>query len=129
MRQSPSRVIVTGSTAGIGIGTLGSQATFGYSASKAAIMHLARNLAVELGPRNILINSIAPGLVPSRMTTGRMGNVGGTAKIAQEVPNGRVGAPEDIAVLVVFLSRRGASHINGATIVIDEGTILTRSML
>lgn len=49
----PSRVIITASVAGIGLGTLGQQATFDYSASKAAVIHLAKNLAVELGPRNI----------------------------------------------------------------------------
>lgn len=57
----PSRVIITASVAGIGIGSLGKNATFGYSASKAAVIHLAKNLAVELGPRHILVNAIAPG--------------------------------------------------------------------
>lgn len=128
-RQHPSRILITGSIAGIGIGTLGSQATYGYSMTKAAVMHLARNLAVELGPRNILVNSIAPGLFPSKMTLDRMENVGGVANVASNVPNGRVGRPEDIAALVVFLSGRGSSHINGTTIVIDGGNLHTRSML
>lgn len=59
--EDPSRVIITASVAGIGVGTLGKQATFGYSASKAAVIHLSKNLAVELGPRGILVNAIAPG--------------------------------------------------------------------
>lgn len=65
--EDPSRVIITASVAGIGIGTLGKNATFGYSASKAAVIHLAKNLAVELGPRHILTNAIAPGFFPSKM--------------------------------------------------------------
>lgn len=127
--EKPSRVLVTGSIAGIGVGTLGSQATYGYSVTKAAVMHLARNLAVDLGTRHILCNAIAPGLFPSKMTLDRMNNVGGQEKIAHEVPNQRLGRPEDIAALVVFLCGRGSSHINGTTIVLDGGNIHTRSIL
>jgi len=61
--EEPSRVIVTASVAGLGIGTLGEHATFAYSASKAAVLHLARNMAVELGPQGIIVNSIAPGFL------------------------------------------------------------------
>ena len=56
-------MIVTASVAGLGIGTLGEHATFAYSASKAAVLHLARNMAVELGPQGIIVNSIAPGFL------------------------------------------------------------------
>jgi len=61
--EDPSRVIITASVAGIGIGALGKNATFGYSTSKAAVIHLTKNLAVELGPRHILVNAIAPGFL------------------------------------------------------------------
>lgn len=54
--EDPSRVIVTASVAGIGIGGTGKNATFGYNASKAAVIHLSKYLAVELGPRGILVN-------------------------------------------------------------------------
>ncbi|KAK0651743.1 hypothetical protein B0T16DRAFT_404585 [Cercophora newfieldiana] len=57
----PSRVLITVSVAGLGIGTLGKNGTYGYSASKAAAIHLGRNLAIELGPRHITVNSICPG--------------------------------------------------------------------
>lgn len=97
--------------------------------SKAAVMHLARNLAVDLGPRRILVNSIAPGLFPSKMTLKRMDVVGGHQKIAKQVPNQRLGTAEDIAGLVVFLSSRAGSHVNGENIVIDGGNIHTRSIL
>lgn len=77
---------------------MGSQATYGYSISKAAVMHLSCNLVVELGPRNILVNTITLGLFPSEKTQDRMDDIGGIAKFAGEVPNGIVGRPEDIAV-------------------------------
>jgi NAD(P)-dependent dehydrogenase (short-subunit alcohol dehydrogenase family) len=112
--------------AGIGVGSLGENATFGYSASKSAVIHLAKNLAVELGPRHILTNAIAPGFFPSKMAGGLIGLSGGEQVLAARNPNRRLGKPEDIAGLVVFLSSRASSHINGATITVDGGEVLAR---
>ncbi|KAF1811838.1 bile acid 7-dehydroxylase 1/3 [Eremomyces bilateralis CBS 781.70] len=119
--EEPSRAIATASVAGLRIGTLGNNATYGYSASKAAVIHLMNNLAVELGPRHILCNSLAPGFFPSKMASGLMGLIGGEEKLAKTNPNGRLGRPEDIAAAVVFLSSRAGSHVNGAHLVIDGG--------
>jgi len=83
--EEPSRVIVTGSVAGLAVGSLGKHATFGYSASKAAVIHLSRNLAVELGPRNIRVNAIAPGFFPSKMASGLIEMSGGEKKLATKV--------------------------------------------
>lgn len=127
--DDPARVIVTASAAGIGIGTLGDNATYAYSASKAAVIHLAKNLAVELGPRHILCNAIAPGFYPSKMASGLMELQGGTEKLAQTTPNLRVGHAEDIAGLVVFLGTRAATHLNGAVITTDGGAVLARGRL
>jgi len=124
--EDPSRVIITASVAGIGVGTIGKNATFGYSASKAAAIHLAKNLAVELGPRHILVNAIAPGFFPSKMASGLIALTGGADELANNNPSKRLGKPEDIAGLVVFLSSRASSHINGATIVVDGGEVLAR---
>ncbi|KAL2006453.1 hypothetical protein VTN00DRAFT_9121 [Thermoascus crustaceus] len=123
-RDSPSRIIITGSVAGIGIGALGENATFSYSASKAAVIHLAKNLAVELGPRHILTNAIAPGFYPSRMASGLIEKRGGIKALEEFSPNLRLGRPEDIAGLVVFLASRASGHINGAVIVSDGGAVL-----
>lgn len=119
-------MIVTASVAGIGIGTLGKNATYGYSASKAAVIHLAKNLAVELGPRHILTNAIAPGFFPSKMASELIKLTGGADELAAKNPSKRLGKPEDIAGLVVFLSSRAASHINGATITVDGGDVLSQ---
>ncbi|PMD24028.1 NAD(P)-binding protein [Hyaloscypha hepaticicola] len=124
--EDPSRVIITASVAGIGVGSLGKNATFGYSASKAAVIHLARNLAVELGPRHILVNSIAPGFFPSKMASGLISLTGGEKQLAANNPSKRLGKPEDIAGLVVFLSSRASSHINGSTITVDGGEVWAR---
>lgn len=124
--EDPSRVVITASVAGIGIGSLGNNATFGYSASKAAVIHLTKNLAVELGPRHILVNAIAPGFFPSKMANGLLELTGGADALAQKNPAKRLGKPEDIAGLVVFLSSRASSHINGATVTVDGGEVWAR---
>lgn len=124
--QDPSRVIITASVAGIGIGTLGKQATFGYSASKAAVIHLTKNLAVELGPRHILVNAIAPGFFPSKMASGLMEMSGGVENLSKANPSQRLGIPEDIAGLVVFLSSRASAHVNGAVVTVDGGEVWSR---
>ncbi|KAB8222732.1 hypothetical protein BDV33DRAFT_55637 [Aspergillus novoparasiticus] len=123
-RDEPSRVIVTGSVAGLGVGSLGENATFSYSASKAAVIHLTKNLAVELGPRHILCNAIAPGFFPSKMADGLISLQGGLKALEDYSPNKRLGKPEDIAGLVVFLGSRASSHLNGAVITTDGGSHL-----
>jgi len=127
--DDPSRIIVTASVAGIGVGTLGSNATYGYSASKAAVIHLAKNLAVELGPRFISCNAIAPGFYPSKMASGLMELEGGVENLAKSTPNQRVGHAEDVAGLVVFLASRAATHLNGSVITTDGGAVLGRTRL
>ena len=90
-QNNPSKIIITASVAGIGVGSLGANATFGYSASKAAVIHLAKNLAVELGPRNIRVNSIAPGFFPSKMANGMLELSGGVENIKKRNPSLQLG--------------------------------------
>lgn len=123
-KRDASRVVITASVAGIGIGSQGDNATFSYSASKAAAIHLSKNLAVALGPRHILTNAVAPGFYPSKMANGLVELRGGAEKLSAFYPNGRLGEPEDIAALVVFLCSRGAGNINGAVITSDGGAHL-----
>jgi NAD(P)-dependent dehydrogenase (short-subunit alcohol dehydrogenase family) len=124
--EDPSRVIITASVAGLGVGTLGKNGTYGYSASKAAVIHLGRNLALELGPRNILVNSICPGFFPSKMADGLIAVSGGKDKLAKANPTGRLGRPEDIAGVVVYLASRAGAHVNAEAIAIDGGSMWDR---
>ena len=129
-REDPSRILVTGSVAGIGIGTvLSKNSAFGYSASKAAVLHLARNLAIELGPRHILVNGIAPGFFPSKMSDGLLENSDDLENMTKAHPNGRVGQAEDIAAAVVYLCSRAGGHVNGDTLVLDGGNLISKSSL
>lgn len=127
--RDPSRVIITASVAGLGVGTVGAQGTYGYSASKAAAIHLGRNLAIELGPRHITVNSICPGFFPSKMSNGLIAMSGGAEEIGKANPMGRLGLPEDIAGVVVYLASRAGSHVNGEAIVVDGGAMWARGEL
>ncbi|KAK3325346.1 hypothetical protein B0H66DRAFT_548045 [Apodospora peruviana] len=127
--EDPSRVVITASVAGLGIGTLGKQATYGYSASKAAVIHLGRNLAVELGPRHITVNSICPGFFPTKMSSGLLELSGGAEQIGRENPMRRLGKPDDIAGVIVYLTSRAGAHVNGAAIEIDGGALWARGEL
>ncbi len=92
-----------------------------YGASKAMLMHLTEELAVELGPR-IRVNAVAPGVVKTRFATalyeGREQQVAGT------YPLGRLGVPEDVAGLVAFLLSDAAGWLTGQTVVVDGGVTL-----
>ncbi|KFH40844.1 Rhamnolipids biosynthesis 3-oxoacyl-[acyl-carrier-protein] reductase-like protein [Hapsidospora chrysogenum ATCC 11550] len=127
--EDPSRVIITASVAGRGVGTLGKQGTYGYSASKAAVIHLGRNLAVELGPRHISVNSICPGFFPTKMANGLLEMSGGADSFARANPLLRLGHPEDIAGIIVYLSSRAGSYINGEAIALDGGAMWSRGQL
>lgn len=94
----------------MGVGSLGANATFGYSASKAAAISLTKNLAVELGPEHILTTAIAPGFFPTKMANGLMELSGGIEALAEMTPNKRLGVPEDFAVRASIFRR--VSEVN-----------------
>lgn len=100
-----------------------------FTISTAAVIHLTRNLAVELGPRHVLCNSIAPGFFPSKMASGLVDVYGGPELLAKQNPNLRLGAPEDIAGAVVYLASRAGGHCNGACITLDGGALWGKGRL
>lgn len=116
--DDPGRIIMTGSIDGIRV-PVGDN--FSYSASKAGIHMLARHMAKFLTDRHITVNCIAPGPFMSKMMEYRLGDPDMRAKIEDANPRGRIGAPEDVAGTVIWLSSRAGSFINGATIPVDGG--------
>jgi NAD(P)-dependent dehydrogenase (short-subunit alcohol dehydrogenase family) len=92
-----------------------------YGASKAALIHVTKQLALELGPR-VRVNAIAPGVVRTRLAEALWKD--NEAAVAADTPLGRIGEPEDIGAAVAFLASDGASWITGETLLIDGGQML-----
>jgi len=121
---SPSRVLITSSVGGIMVPHVGARGAIMYSVSKAAAHHLGRNLALELAPKNITTNIIAPGFFPSRLANPQIDYLGGEDVVGKQNPMGRLGRPEDIAGLVVYLCSPAGSYVNGQDVNLDGGARL-----
>jgi NAD(P)-dependent dehydrogenase (short-subunit alcohol dehydrogenase family) len=93
-----------------------------YGISKAADMQLARNIAVEWGPRNIRANAIAPGLVRTDFARALWEDPVLYRKRTRDTPLQRIGEPDEVAGAAVFLASAAGSFVTGQTIVIDGGT-------
>ncbi|MBR0671607.1 SDR family NAD(P)-dependent oxidoreductase [Neoroseomonas soli] len=93
-----------------------------YGASKTGLMGLARNLAAELGPFGITVNSVAPGRIKSDMVAGAA--PGMNEAFLARIPLGRLGEPEEVAELVHFLASDAASYLTGTTIDIGGGSYM-----
>ncbi|ODV59168.1 SDR family NAD(P)-dependent oxidoreductase [Ascoidea rubescens DSM 1968] len=116
--DDPSRILIMGSIAGIAVNQFAN--TYGYLASKAGVIHLGKNLAIELAPKyNINVNMLAPGFFPSRMANGLLEEIGDT--YVQQNPRKRLGKKEDLESVVLFLCSKQSNYINGAVIPIDGG--------
>ena len=105
---------------------LGNRGQTNYSTAKAGLQGMARTLAIELGPFNVNVNTVAPGFVETRMTRAtaeRMGVDFDAFKIgaASQIPLGRIGQPEDIASVIAFLCSDESSFISGQTIYVRGG--------
>lgn len=107
----PSRIIIVSSIAGAHVPHVGEHGTIMYSVSKAAAHHLAKNLAVELGPRNIITNSISPGFFPSKLANGLIEILGGEEELKKANPSRRLGEPDDIGAVTLFLCGKGANYL------------------
>jgi 2-deoxy-D-gluconate 3-dehydrogenase len=122
---SPARVINIGSIDGLKAAAF---ETYSYGASKAAVHHLTRFLAARLTKERILCNAIAPGPYPTWMLSTGVGFGGKTEgvdwdKVGALSPSGRVGTPEDIAGLAIFLGSRAGEYVVGQVIASDGGIV------
>jgi len=126
--DDPARVISIGSIDGIRTPSFDN---FSYGPSKAAVHALTRQMASALVKRNVLVNAIAPGPYPTWMLStgiGTGGDVDGTdwGAVGRGVPRGRVGTPEDVAGLTIFLASRAGAFIVGEVIASDGGIVVAR---
>jgi NAD(P)-dependent dehydrogenase (short-subunit alcohol dehydrogenase family) len=115
--DEPARVINIASVNGLEPPGL---ETYAYSTSKAGCIMLTRHLAKRLAPEHILVNAIAPGPFPSKMMAATLAQAGDA--IAKNNPRGRIGQPEDIAGVAIFLGSRASAYTTGATIPCDGGS-------
>ena len=124
LRDDPSRIINIGSMDGIHVPIVQRIPTFAYSASKAALHHLTRSFAVDLAPRYITVNAIAPGFFESKMTDYVFEHY--KQDIEDDCPLHRVGKPEEIVGIVTYLASRAGAYTNGTVIPVDGGTSISK---
>ncbi len=114
--EDPARVINIGSIDGIRVPEV---ENYAYSASKAAVHHMTRVLAVRIGDRMITVNAIAPGPFESKMTEWLLEQY--RSRIEESCPLKRIGEPGDMAGVAIFLASRAGAYLNGTVIPVDGG--------
>jgi len=92
-----------------------------YFASKAGIIGMTRQLALELAPHRINVNAIAPGFFPSEMTASFISDLDSLSSTLSKIPMRRLGMPNDLKGVIVFLSSQASDYITGQVIVVDGG--------
>lgn len=104
-------------------GQVGAACEVPYSAAKAGVIGLTKALAQEVAPSGIRVNCVAPGVIDTRMN----GHLSDTdkASLAQEIPLGRFGTPEEVAQLLLFLAGQGGSYLTGQVISQNGGFVIT----
>jgi NAD(P)-dependent dehydrogenase (short-subunit alcohol dehydrogenase family) len=120
----PASIINIGSIDGLSIPQI---EEYAYTASKAAVIHLTKQMAAFLAPKNLTVNCISPGLFPSKMGDAVVEFVSPEV-LAGAIPLGRYGHPMDIASAVLFLAGAGGAYTTGSNIVIDGGILIKPRM-
>lgn len=98
---------------------MGNAGQANYAASKAGLIGLTKSAARELASRGIHVNAIAPGLIATDMTDAMP--EAAKKKLTESIPLGRMGTPEDIAAMAVFLASEEADYITGQVFAVDGG--------
>ena len=120
MMKSGGRIIniASISSGGTGVGFAQIEA---YTASKGGVIGLTENLALDLGPKGINVNAIAPGAIATDMSKGTSDDGDTGESILKRIPKGRIGKPEDIGAAAAFLASDEADYITGVTLYVDGG--------
>ena len=118
--DDPARVINIGSVAGMKTERLHA---YSYTASKAAVHMMTRDLAGDLAERNITVNAVIPGFFPTKMTAHMRDEDKVDPALLAHIPLKRLGKPEDIAGIIVFLCSKGGAYVTGAQIPVDGGVV------
>lgn len=118
MKRRYGKIINIASVVGI-IGNLGQS---NYSASKAGVIGFTKAIAKELASRNINVNAVAPGFIQTDMTEILNDDI--KDSLVKNIPMGRIGSPEDIANIVMFLASEKADYITGQVISVDGGMVM-----
>lgn len=101
-------------------GVVSKEKRLSYSTSKAGLIGMTKNMALELAESNILVNSVSPGFIDTELTRNVLGEKG-ILEMVSKVPLKRLGRPEDVANLVMFLASPLNNFISGENIIIDGG--------
>jgi 3-oxoacyl-[acyl-carrier protein] reductase len=115
IKKRYGRIVLIGSV----VGLLGSAGQVNYSATKAALVGMARSITRELGARGITANVVAPGFIDTDMTSALSEEI--QAGYKKQIPVGRFASPEEVAKVVAWISGDDASYISGAVIPVDGG--------
>lgn len=116
--DDPARIINIGSVDGLRVSEM---EHFAYSASKAAVHHLTRHLAKRLVAENITVNAIAPGPFESQMIAFALQDPALREAVAASVPMGRIGVPDDMAGVAIYLASTAGAYLTGTVIPVGGG--------
>lgn len=117
--EDPARIVNVGSIDGLRVPRMD---TYAYTSSKAGLHHLTRVLAVELGMKHIAVNAVAPGPFESKMMAATLAEQ--QSRLEEAAPLGRIGNPNDIAGVMVYLTSQAGAYVTGAVIPVDGGLSL-----
>ncbi len=122
VKKRHGSVIITSSTAAFGA----SEVLGTYNISKTADLALVRNLALEYGPHNVRVNAICPGLIRTDFAKALWDNPETEKRVTERMPLRRIGEPEELAGVAVFLASDASSYVTGQALTICGGSVMCR---